>query len=52
MMDERIVSPKKQAEDERENAMPVNLRPNSLADLCTISVSSLIRQMFGLGRAV
>ena len=32
MMDERIVSPKKQAEDERENAMPVNLRPNSLSE--------------------
>ena len=32
MIDERIVSPKKQTEDENNLANPVNLRPQSLAD--------------------
>ena len=32
MIDERIVSPKEQTGDETDSAMPVNLRPTSLAD--------------------
>lgn len=32
-MEERLVSPQKQPEDEQGLNAPVNLRPNSLADL-------------------
>ncbi|MGN0914453.1 MAG: AAA family ATPase, partial [Alphaproteobacteria bacterium] len=32
MIDERIVSPEKQEDDEQGGGMPVSLRPNSLAD--------------------
>ena len=32
MIEERIISPQKQTDDENASNMPVNLRPNSLSD--------------------